>query len=258
MEQIEPIVHAKEGKVPLYVLVYEKLYRLIQSNYFKQGERLPGEHTLAKQLGVSRGSLREALLILQEDGIIYNVQGKGNFLVKNRKNIGPGLEKLCNAARTFNTEEYDDIQIDISFEVPTSTWMQTNLQIKSNMLAMVVNRRYKIKSEFVCLSISFIPYDFIQTFNLDLSNLDEISTFVDETIYDYVTNAKTEIKLTTLGDFLAKKLEIPEDKVLILLEETMFLDSGQPVVFSKSYFRQEFFNFHLNRRTVSSKANSPY
>lgn len=254
MNQIAPIIRDREEKIPLYVLVYEQLFRLIESNFFKQGEKLPGENILAKQLGVSRGSLREALLILQEDGIIYNVQGKGNFLVKNRKNIGSGLEKLCNAARTFNNEAYDDILIETSYETP-STWLQSVLQIKSNSLIMVLNRRYMIKSEFACYTLSFIPYEIISLFDLDLNNPEELLAFIDEKIYDNVSTAKTEIKLTTSGDFVAGKLDIPEEKVLILLEETMFFDSGEPVVLSKSYFRPEYYTFHLNRRCIS-KTNS--
>ncbi len=250
MEKISPIVRDKGDKVPLYVHIYEQLFHLIESNYFKQGEKLPGENSLAKELGVSRASLRQALLILQEDGIINNVQGKGNFLVKSRKNIDMGLEKLCNAARVFNNEEYEDISLEINYEMP-SKWIQSVLQIKSNNLVVVFHRRYKINSEYACYNISVIPYDIMTTFNLDMENQSDLLDFLDNRIYDETSSAKTHMKLTTSGDFIAEKLQINEDEVLMLFEETIFQESGQPIVLSKSYFRPEFYDFHINRRRYS-------
>jgi GntR family transcriptional regulator len=247
MDKITPIIRDKGDKVPLYVRIYEQLFQLIESNYFKEGEKLPGENTLSKDLGVSRASLRQALLILQEDGIIHNVQGKGNFLAKTKKNIDVGLERLCNAAKTFNNEEYNDILIDISYEMP-SKWVQSVLQIKSNMLVVVFNRKYVINSEYACYNISVIPYEKFMDYNLDMENNEELLAFLDEKIYEDVASAKTDLKVTNSGDFISEKLNIPEDSVLILLEEIMFKSSGEPFILSKSYFRPEFYEFHINRR----------
>lgn len=247
MDKISPIIRDKGDKVPLYVLIYEQLFHLIESNYFKLGEKLPGENALAKELGVSRPSLRQALLILQEDGIVHNVQGKGNFLVKTKKNIDIGLERLCNAVRTFNNDDYDDISIDVKYEMPTK-WVQSILQIKSNDLVAVFIRRYKIKSEYACFNISIIPYDILSSYNLNIDNSNEMLSFLDGKIYEEAASAKTEIKLTTSGDFVAEKLDIPEEMTLLLLEEIMFKESGEPIVLSKSYFRPDYYDFHINRR----------
>lgn len=247
MDKISPIIKDKGDKVPLYVLIYEQLFHLIESNYFKLGEKLPSENTLAKELGVSRPSLRQALLILQEDGIIHNIQGKGNFLVKAKKNIDIGLEKLCNAIKTFNNEDYEDISIDVKYEMPTK-WVQSVLQIKNNTLVAVFIRRYKIKSEYACFNISIIPYDILSFYDIDMENSRGLLSLLDERLYEDVASAKTGIKLTIAGEFVAEKLDIPEEMMLILLEETMFKESGEPFVLSKSYFRPEYYDFHINRR----------
>ncbi len=40
MDKISPIVRETGDKVPLYVRIYEQLFHLIESNYFKHGEKL--------------------------------------------------------------------------------------------------------------------------------------------------------------------------------------------------------------------------
>ena len=41
---------------------------------------------------VSRGTLRQAMLLLQEDGLIINHQGKGNIVLSNQDMSKSGLE----------------------------------------------------------------------------------------------------------------------------------------------------------------------
>lgn len=241
------IKRKKGDKTPLYIHIYEKLFHLIETNYFKLGEKLPSENTLAKKLGVSRSSLRQALLILQEDGIIHNVQGKGNFVVKDKKDIDIGIEKLCSVINAFNNKEYDDIVVDVKYELPTN-WVKNVLQINNNTLVLVLCRTYKVETEYVCYNVSIIPYDEFSIFDIDIGNSNEILSFFDNELYDEVSSSRMEIKLTTSGDYIAEKLNIPEGEMLLFMEETMFKETGEPLVISKSYFRPEYYDFHINRR----------
>ena len=63
-----------------HVRVYDQLYRLIQEGVFPAGSQLPSEPVLAGQLSVSRMTLRRALALLQEDHLVKNIRGKGNFI----------------------------------------------------------------------------------------------------------------------------------------------------------------------------------
>ncbi|MBS2905106.1 GntR family transcriptional regulator, partial [Klebsiella pneumoniae] len=79
-----------------YVAVYDKLFKMINEGIFKDGARLPSEPDLAKSLGVSRTTLRQALALLQDDGLIKNIQGKGNFIQKSTTDKSSGLEIIDN------------------------------------------------------------------------------------------------------------------------------------------------------------------
>lgn len=73
-----------QTKVPetrrLYQQTADQIRLLIQSGQFPPGSRLPAERDLAQQLGVSRPSLREALIALEIDGSIEIRMGSGIYV----------------------------------------------------------------------------------------------------------------------------------------------------------------------------------
>ena len=64
----------------LYENVREKICDLIYSGAFPEGKRIPAERNLAEQLGVSRVTLRKALDILSDDGLIRKDAGSGSVV----------------------------------------------------------------------------------------------------------------------------------------------------------------------------------
>jgi GntR family transcriptional repressor for pyruvate dehydrogenase complex len=66
----------------LYQHIADQIHSLIQSGGFAPGARLPPERDLAQQLGVSRPSLREALIALEIAGCVEIRQGSGVYVCR--------------------------------------------------------------------------------------------------------------------------------------------------------------------------------
>jgi DNA-binding FadR family transcriptional regulator len=87
--------------MPIQVIETQRLYRqigdqlrtLIQAGEFKVGARLPAERTLALQLGVSRPSLREALIALEVEGYIEVRMGSGIYVCEPATAAGLDLDR---------------------------------------------------------------------------------------------------------------------------------------------------------------------
>ena len=60
-------------------VVYQGVLELLASPSAQAGARLPGEHALAGQFGVSRPVVRQALTRLRSEGRIYTRKGSGNY-----------------------------------------------------------------------------------------------------------------------------------------------------------------------------------
>jgi len=71
---------AEDGYRPAYETIATKITELITSADLKPGDRLPTEHELSEQLGVSRTVVREAVKVLVATGLVYTRRGSGLYV----------------------------------------------------------------------------------------------------------------------------------------------------------------------------------
>lgn len=71
--------------LPLYAQVIQYLYKPIENGSLGEGEKIPSENALAKELGVSRITVTTAIRHMTQEGTLYRVQGKGTFVAPRKK-----------------------------------------------------------------------------------------------------------------------------------------------------------------------------
>ena len=102
----------------LYRQIAEQIRQLVAAGEFAVGSRLPAERDLARQLGVSRPSAREALIALEVEGWVEVRSGSGVYVLDASKRahahsngaahgVGHGTQPLAAAhARHEPVEEW--------------------------------------------------------------------------------------------------------------------------------------------------------
>lgn len=68
------------SKIPTYLRIKKDLIDEITSGFRPTHSKLPTEEELCRQYEVARGTVRQALTELSNDGYIYKVHGKGTFV----------------------------------------------------------------------------------------------------------------------------------------------------------------------------------
>ena len=73
------------GKAPLYYRLAETLIRKIEAGEYKKGELFPGDLQLAEEFGVSLITVRAAMRMLIERGLVARYAGKGSFVLSRQQ-----------------------------------------------------------------------------------------------------------------------------------------------------------------------------
>ncbi|MBI3829650.1 MAG: GntR family transcriptional regulator [Planctomycetes bacterium] len=99
----------KNDPQPLYLQVKESLRREISAGRFKPNEALPDERSLAAELGLSRMTVRRAMVELTQEGFFERIPGRGTFLRPGKEGNGSrsGGEGLLSIALVSHHERFD-------------------------------------------------------------------------------------------------------------------------------------------------------
>lgn len=83
----------------LYEQVLARLRQYVVESDLRAGDRLPPERDLAQRLGVSRASVKQAIVVLEVHGLVEVRHGGGTCLVRDRLDVEPVEELLARRQR---------------------------------------------------------------------------------------------------------------------------------------------------------------
>jgi len=75
----------QRSNVPLYLQVASTLRRRIEIGHWKKGEKISTIDELEREFEVGRVTVRQAIDLLQDEGLVRRQQGKGTFVIKKIK-----------------------------------------------------------------------------------------------------------------------------------------------------------------------------
>ncbi|AXK31898.1 FadR family transcriptional regulator [Streptomyces armeniacus] len=86
------------GRTRLHEQVIDRLRAYVAEGGLHAGDRLPAERELAQRLGVSRASVKQAVVVLEVQGLVEARHGGGTYLLKNSLDVEP-VEQLAERRR---------------------------------------------------------------------------------------------------------------------------------------------------------------
>lgn len=102
------------GRAPLYLQVAEILRQKIARGELKEGQLLPTINTLSEQFKVARITIRQAVKILEEEGLVEARRGRGTTVVAQPEGLRPlkVATRLEDLVDLYRGDEADLICLD--------------------------------------------------------------------------------------------------------------------------------------------------
>lgn len=217
------------------------------------GQRLLNEPDLAKQLGVSRATLREAMRTFETQGIIRRRQGSGTYVVGKVPVMDTGLEALESIDRMARRMKVPISVSDLSIEqMDADEETAKQLGVKEGVRLTRIRRVIRVENRPAAYLIDILPHALLAPEELpsDFSGsvLDFLLARGDE-----LGVSRAVVSATNAPADVAKPLEIQRDDVLLTFTAQLTDVRNKVIDYSLSYFIPGYFHFHVNRRVVNTK-----
>ncbi|HIE9047066.1 TPA: GntR family transcriptional regulator [Klebsiella variicola subsp. variicola] len=233
----------KQKEVVDYILLK------IKEDDLLPGDKLDTEIAIAKNLGITRATVREATRLLIEQQRIYRVKGSGLFVGSIGKSNHSGkFHALSPFDFQAQKSGHKGIRKIIKFgiiKVPTAEMAQA-LRIKNSDQVYKILRLMCFDDIPVALEHVHLPVNMFE--NMEVSEL-EFSK------YSYIENItgkkvqRREQNLTAINitdDFVINCLKLEKNNAVMEIYETVYLDDGTPCEVNIAIINTNFFPLKQN------------
>ncbi|ANF96689.1 GntR family transcriptional regulator [Paenibacillus bovis] len=232
------------GKRPLYISVYDELFKQIMNGTLPAGSRLPSEPELAKRFEVSRMTLRQALALLQDDGLVKSYHGKGNFVTgATHRDASLGLEKLGNPLYKCHTETIDRVELKFRLDLE-SDYTQ---EVLGRRAAAVVaaERWYWSDEQIVAYAFTFLAIEAVSELGMDLQNEPLLLDTLEHGVYDLASSSLIEVKRASAAPVSVHKYKMDIGEGCDLLLESVHINEQYPVLYNKYYIPRQYSSIRI-------------
>lgn len=234
-------------KAARYAIAYNKILTMIQDGLYPEGSKLPSEPLLAEQLGISRSTLRQALALLQEDGILEAKKGIGNFVRKTLNEDNVGMERMENPFYKSCIDAID--HVEIKMEIEASTEHTDRIFNRNTSVVLAIYRYYKDKDSIKGSCFSHVATDFDYIKSIDLNNHNEVLDFLENKIYEYGLSSMLEIRIVPATENIKEANKGNVSKYYQMIAESISDNKGNIIAYNKYYIPFERAVFKVIRKS---------
>jgi GntR family transcriptional regulator len=227
---------------PRYLQIANHIAESIRSGVLGAGDQLPTERQLAAELGVSRMTVRQALGVLAEQGLINSQHGIGNFVTR------PMLEQPVDILVGFSDNMLKKgIQpsaqlLDLK-ATGADQLLASELQVPLGDPIIAVRRLRLADNMPAALEYSYFPQRYLP--GLEQQDLEHRSIYaiMAEEYGITLAGAVQTLEPVVALAYQAKLLQIPKGAPLMLVTRTSSDERQRIVEFAKDLYRGDCFRF---------------
>lgn len=237
MERIGRELSASASSLPLYKRLKTAIEEAIRSNTLKAGAILPGERVIAETLALSRVTVRKALSLLEEEGLLNRRHGF-------KTEVGSRVEKSLSTLTSFSED------IRARGLVPGCLWLSKHISRPSptEMMALGIAgnanivRMKRVRTADgapIAVETSAVPVRFLPSPDLVTDSLYEALDargFIPQRAIQRMRS-----RAATVED--AQHLHCEAGAPLLMTERRCFLGDGQIVEYCETRYKGDVYDF---------------
>jgi GntR family transcriptional regulator len=224
--------------------------------------RVPAEPVLAQQLGVSKATVRHAVSILEQEGLLSRRQGAGTFIVGRALELHNNLSVNFGVTDLIESAGFVAGTTAMTVEIETAdAHVQRALGVAAGDRVLVLRRTRTADERIVARTTDVVAISLLETRGLTEA---AAVTYVQgrRSVYEamaglgvQVRDGVAEIVPWKADKDLAAALQTKEGVLLLRLDQTDFDLGGEPIINSTEYFLADAFKFQVYRKGTGARGS---
>ena len=229
------IVSTAAGRTPEDVR--QVLAERIAAGELRPGQRLGAERALAADLGVSRATLRQALAVLADSGVVRRVPGRGGGTFVSRDKIERDTSRVVGVPALLRSQGVVAGTQVLSAQLSAADEpVARALGLRRGDLVVDLNRLRLADGSPIVVEHARFPADrFLGLLELPLGG--SVYELLNEHFGTHPAEAVEQIEVVTASPDEAQVLDVPAGSPLLAITRTTSDADGVPIEFSQDLFR---------------------
>src|SRR5829696_6634729 len=240
---------AKFERKTLTQIAQQELRQAIIGGTFRPGSQLPTEAELCEMLGVSRTVVREALRVLEDDGLVSRRHGVGTF-VRNRPilknlNFNFGITEMIESAGLKSGTSHLALQKEVADQEKAE-----QLRVELGTPLLTVERVRTADGRPVVYSLDTMAESLVQRAGFDPQLLltESIYSLVQKSLGQVIEYGVARLLPIAAPRHVVEKLELSPNALALYIVQTDYSSNDEPLVYSCEYHLPDAFDFFVWRR----------
>ncbi|WP_312952530.1 GntR family transcriptional regulator [Superficieibacter sp.] len=237
--------------VARYIQIKNAIKKEILSNRWQVGEKIPSERELAAQYGVTRVTLQKAMHMLEQEGFIERIHGKGMFVTRALEddvfmlNDGTG-DSVLGFSREFREQAKISSRLVCHQLLPADKTIARYLEIHEGEPVHFIRRVRLIDDVPVLVEDSWINRSVIPVIPSRLLEEGSLYEYIEHITGKKIKFYNSVIEGDLFGEELAALLCIPAGQPMLKVSGVTKLEDGTAFNYSFSYNRADKFKIKNN------------
>lgn len=242
--------------VPIAVQAANMLRERLRQD-FADGGRLPGEHEIADEMGISRGTVRQALAILEQEGVILRQQGSGTFANPHALQINARVDAAYEFTQLIEASGFESAVDTVEARRDAAPpELGARLGIEAGDPILFIRKVFSASGQRAIYVTENVPIRLIREPYDEAELRNPIFDFINQRCHTRVRYIISGIIPTVANEELAHLLDIQAGSAVLCFDEVFYNMRNKPLGQASVYFRDPLIRFHaLRRMTHPSSGN---
>jgi len=229
------------------LLVKSYLLNYITQNQLKRNDQLPSEAAISKTLGVSRNTLREAYISLENEGVIVRRHGIGTF-VANSPVIQDSLNKFSPFAQIIRDVGYTPNFQTLSMEFEHAPEDVYDIFSASPSEKIRCIKRIVLADQLPVIFVDDYMAPVVESADLDWDSFDGNTVqFLAASLATPLHQIQSHIRAAALTPEISQYLQLAEGTPILRVRSTIFSVDNLPINYSKICFNSDIVELNIVR-----------